>query len=178
MIFVKKKTIVSTSVIAIVAQIVKSVNKIHDKTTIDRTIIHRSTTFSLFIFFTIRFRIIIQIKIQLTIIKNINIAISIDFQTLKINRSLLLRLLNNCLSIVNFCDSSSKTCQIRKIKIRQSKTLKNLKIMTIISNVMTKLKHTLLTKKTKKKLTEKVFFQQNEEHDDYHAKNENLNYYD
>ena len=172
----KKKTSVTT--IVIVALIVKSINKTHDKTTIDKTIIHRSTTFSLFIFFIIRLRVIMRIKIQLTIIKNINIAISIDFQTSKINRSSFLLLRNSCLSIVNFCDLQSKTRQIRKIKIRQSKTLKNLKIITIINNAMIKLKHTLLTKKTKKKLIEKVFFQQNEEHDDYHAKNENLKYYD
>ena len=141
-----------TIVIAIVVQIVKSINKIHDKTTIDKTIIHRSTTFSFFIFFIIRFRIIIQIKIQFTIIKNINIAILINFQTSKINRNSFLFLRSNCLSIVNFYDSQSKTRQIRKIKIRQNKTLKNLKITTIISNATIKLKHMLLTKKTKKKI--------------------------
>ena len=41
-----------------------------------------------------------------------------------------------------------------------------------------KVKTYVADEKNEKKLIEKVFFQQNEKHDDYHAKNENLNYYD
>ena len=41
-----------------------------------------------------------------------------------------------------------------------------------------KTKTYVVDEKNEKKLTEKIFFQQNEKHDDYHAKNENINYYD
>ena len=60
---------------AIVVSIVKLVSKIHDKVTIVKTIIRRSMII-------IRFSTIISIlinKTQLTIIKNINIAVTIDF---------------------------------------------------------------------------------------------------
>ena len=103
--------------VIIVISIVKLISKIHDKITIVKTIIYRSTTLSFYIFI-IRFSIIIQVKILFTIIKNINIVITIDNQTTsKINNSfLLLILFRNCRSFVNYCNWSTKTRQIRKIK--------------------------------------------------------------
>ena len=80
--------------------IVKSINSI-DKITIV-TIIHRSTTFMFFVFI-ILFLIII-LRIQFTIIRNINIAITIDNQTTsKINNNNLFLFQHfNCLLHVNF----------------------------------------------------------------------------
>ena len=91
--------------VTIVVLIVKSINKTYNKISIVKTIIYRSTTFSLYTFI-IRFSIIIQIKILFTIIKNINIAITIDNQTTsKINNNFLfLILFRNCRSFVNYCN--------------------------------------------------------------------------
>ena len=125
---VKKNAIIVTSIVVL---FVKLINKIFDKTIIVKTIINRSTTFSFFNI--IRFLIIIQINIirikTLTIIKNINIAISIDNSISKVNRNdNLSRLHCNCLIRVNFYKSRSKTRQIRKIKlsINKSQTLKKI----------------------------------------------------
>ena len=91
--------------VTIVVLIVKSINKTYNKISIVKTIIYRSTTFSLYTFI-IRFSIIVQIKILFTIIKNINIAITINNQTtLKINNNFLfLILFCNCRSFVNYCN--------------------------------------------------------------------------
>ena len=106
---VKKNAIIIT---LIVVQFVKSINKILNKTIIVKTIINRSTTFMFFNI--IRFSNIIHIKIKtlIIIIKNINIAIQINNQTiLKINnnRDNLSRLYYNCLIRVNLFKSRSKT---------------------------------------------------------------------
>ena len=135
---VKKNAIIVTSIVVL---LVKSINKIFDKTVIVKTVINRSTT--LMLFNTIRFSNIIHIKIKtlIIIIRNISIAIQIDNQTIsKINNSSgsLSRLHYSCLIRVNFFKSRSKTRQIRKVSsINKSQTLKEIINLVITNSELT-----------------------------------------
>ena len=179
MIFVKKKTIVSAIVIAIVVQIVKSINKIYDKTTIDKTIIHRSTTLSFFIFFFYysssnyyanqnsiynNQRYQYRDFDRLSNVKSQSQFVFTFIQQLFIDRQFLWLTVENASNSKN--QNTSKQ-NVEKFKNNDDNQQRNDKIKTYV-----------VDEKNEKKLIEKFFFQQNEKHDDYHAKNENLNYYD
>ena len=134
----KKNAIIVTSIVVL---LVKSINKILDKTIIVKTTINRSTTFMLFNIIRLSNTIHIKIKTLIIIIKNISIATQINNQTISeigSNRDSLSRLHYNCLIRVNFFKSRSKTRQIRKISsVNKSQTLKK-----IISHVVTNSKFT------------------------------------